>query len=311
MTASLPTLDRPSCPLCNSVDHRSLYRGRDDRYGHPDEYPINYCPSCDLAYLGRIVTAESTKTLYAEHYPHTCVKAGYFWNSHWSRRLARWLDGNINPMQCVKPTDTVLDVGCGPGVLLMQARSIGAAAMGLEIDPAAVAAAQSRDLEVELSTVEDFAQTTNRRFTKVILNQVIEHVPNPMATLEACRSLLRPRGRIVMTTVVYGSWLQRRTGTQWIGWHVPYHIHWFSPRALTSLAKRCGMCVTKVIRRTPANWFLAQCRLSRRSDAEPSRRSFLAEFPLWKRALVAPVVRTCDALATPDAIMLELSIEKQ
>ncbi len=84
------------------------------------------------------------------------------------------------------PAGRLLDVGCGHGLMLDEARTRGYDVLGLELSR--TAAAHARDalgLHVREEPVEAFAAAAEERFDVIVLADVIEHLEDPAATLEA------------------------------------------------------------------------------------------------------------------------------
>ena len=100
----------------------------------------------------------------------------------------------------------VLDVGCGGGLICEPLRRLGARVTG--IDPAqenidaAKAHAKTSDLEISYraATVEDLA-AESATFDAVVCLEVVEHVPDVPAFLQACAELVRPGGQMILSTI--------------------------------------------------------------------------------------------------------------
>jgi hypothetical protein len=57
----------------------------------------------------------------------------------------------------------------------------------------------------------------------------------------------------------------RLSGSRWINWHIPYHLHHFSLETFSRLAQRCGYRVVRARTVTPNLWSILQVRASRQS----------------------------------------------
>ncbi len=112
------------------------------------------------------------------------------------------------PLGGLKPLDglTVLDIGCGGGLVSEPVTRMGARVMG--IDPGAEnveaarthAADQGLAIDYRITTVETLA-AEGRQFDVVLCLEVVEHVPNPAAFIELCASLVRPGGMMIASTI--------------------------------------------------------------------------------------------------------------
>lgn len=101
----------------------------------------------------------------------------------------------------------VLDVGCGAGLLSEAMAGAGARVTGLDLSPELVEAAKLHQLEsgagVEylLQSVESLAQSHAGTFDAVTCMEMLEHVPDPAAIIAACARLVRPGGRVFVSTL--------------------------------------------------------------------------------------------------------------
>jgi hypothetical protein len=75
------------------------------------------------------------------------------------------------------------------------------------------------------------------------MSHVIEHVTDPVATLEKCKGLLRQGGRLTVTTPNARSLGHAKFGRNWRGLEPPRHLQIFSPRTLAGCAEQAGFKV--------------------------------------------------------------------
>jgi len=110
----------------------------------------------------------------------------------------------------------VLDVGCATGYLAAALAARGCPVVGVEADPAAAAAATAGGACAEVVTgdVETAdcraALTTRAPFDAVVAGDVLEHLRDPWAALAFLASLVRPRGRVVVSVPNISHWTGRR-----------------------------------------------------------------------------------------------------
>lgn len=118
---------------------------------------------------------------------------------------------------------TLLDVGCGHGLLLDEARRRGWSVRGLEL--AAAARAHATDvlgLEVADATLETLDPAYDGGLDAIVLADVIEHLDDPVGAVRAVAALLRPDGVLCVVTPDPSSRTARLAGERWWG-YLPAH----------------------------------------------------------------------------------------
>jgi SAM-dependent methyltransferase len=139
------------------------------------------------------------------------------------------------------PAGRLLDVGCGPGLLLDEARARGYDTVGLELSRDA--AAHARDalgLDVRELPLEEFDEP--EAFDAVVLADVIEHLEDPVEGIERCARLLRPGGALCIVTPDPSSLAARVAGRRWWG-YLPAHTCLLPRRTLRELLLARGLIV--------------------------------------------------------------------
>lgn len=155
------------------------------------------------------------------------------------RRLRTMYLGDMAPGK-------LLEVGCGSGRFLHRMRRLGWNVRGTEFDPEAAARIRLRyGLGVDVGQLHDLGYAADQ-FDAIALSQVVEHVHNPVQLLAECRRLLRPGGRLVLTTPNARSVAHRRYGRAWRGLETPRHLHLFTPSALAASARAIGLTVVQL-----------------------------------------------------------------
>ncbi len=101
---------------------------------------------------------------------------------------------------------SVLDVGCGGGLLCEPLARAGAAVTGVDASAAAIEAARAHAAEKNLAidyraqSVEQLAQEAGR-FDVILNMEVVEHVANMPDFVRLCAGLLKPEGVMVVATI--------------------------------------------------------------------------------------------------------------
>jgi len=102
---------------------------------------------------------------------------------------------------------TVLDVGCGGGILAESMAKRGASVTGLDRSPKAlgVARTHAEQASVSLDYVESDAETWSlehvNAYDVVTCLEVLEHVPDVIGTVKACANMIKPDGLFFFATL--------------------------------------------------------------------------------------------------------------
>jgi len=92
---------------------------------------------------------------------------------------------------------TVLDVGCGGGILAESMAQRGAQVTGIDLSDKALKVAQLHVLESGVAldyrhtSAEDFARERPQHYDIVTCMELLEHVPDPASTVRACATLAK------------------------------------------------------------------------------------------------------------------------
>jgi 2-polyprenyl-6-hydroxyphenyl methylase / 3-demethylubiquinone-9 3-methyltransferase len=102
---------------------------------------------------------------------------------------------------------TVLDVGCGGGILAESMAARGAVVTGIDLAAESLGVAKlhlresGRQVEYRLVSAEDLAREQQHGFDVVTCMELLEHVPNPRSTVLACATLVKPSGYVFFATI--------------------------------------------------------------------------------------------------------------
>jgi 2-polyprenyl-3-methyl-5-hydroxy-6-metoxy-1,4-benzoquinol methylase len=272
-----------ACALCGRPGS-PRYQGLHDRLfdvpaptASPEGWSLLACTDCRLVWLDPMPEGDNARALYESYYTHEddpsldsplyravtrgipAARMGYPEppaTDTVERALASALSW-IGPLReiaehavmwlPVSRRGRLLDVGCGSGAFLERMRDFGWQVAGVEPDPGGRTAASTRlgTAGTVVASLEDEALPSSS-FDAITLSHVIEHVPDPVATLRQCHRLLAPGGLLVCVTPNAASLGARSFASSWLHWDPPRHLHVFGPEALERAVREAGLEVQRV-----------------------------------------------------------------
>ena len=147
----------------------------------------------------------------------------------------------------------VLDVGCGGGILSESMSRKGAEVTGIDLGEKALKVAQLHGLEsgvkvdYRLISVEALANEMPQSFDVVTCMELLEHVPDPAAVVEACTKLLKPGGTVFFSTINRNpkAYMYAVVGAEYVLNLLPRGTHeyekFIKPSELVSWCRQAGL----------------------------------------------------------------------
>ncbi len=240
------------CLLCASAA-RSLHPTQPG-YREGTSFEILHCPTCDTSFA-RPMAVDSA--IYDAIYAHPDEISGYDRYANYARAvlevpdplayLADSEDVYWSIRSCVeqlKPGARILEVGSGLGYMTYSLLKAGYDVTGMDISKVAVENANARygphyqEADLAVWSVQKAGE-----FDMVLMAELIEHVPEPLKFLEMAAKLLRPGGRLVVTTPnksFYPKWML------WESDPPPVHLWWFSESSMRVFAQKLGLGIAFV-----------------------------------------------------------------
>lgn len=148
---------------------------------------------------------------------------------------------------------TVVDIGCGGGILAESMAKSGANVTGIDLSEKALKVADLHSLEsgvqvrYELIAAEDLAEREAGRFVVVTCMEMLEHVPDPAAIVAACAKLAKPGGQVFFSTINRNpkAYLHAVIGAEYLLRMLPKGTHdyakFITPAELSRFAREAGL----------------------------------------------------------------------
>ena len=147
----------------------------------------------------------------------------------------------------------VCDVGCGGGILAESIAKKGATVTGIDLSEKALKVADLHSLEsgikvrYELISAEELAAREAGQYDVVTCMEMLEHVPDPAAIVQACAKLVKPGGHIFFSTLNRNpkSYLFAIIGAEYVLGLLPRGTHdyakFITPAELSGFARKAGL----------------------------------------------------------------------
>ncbi|MDD5111135.1 MAG: class I SAM-dependent methyltransferase [Candidatus Altiarchaeota archaeon] len=159
------------------------------------------------------------------------------------RKFAAVIMGEVG---CFKRSGSLLDVGCGDGILLDYARSRGFSVRGIDLNESKAAYARTH-LKLDVTTGNFMEFDFEKRFDVVVMNHVIEHVEDPVALLSRAREAAAEDGIVVVGTPNVDGWIRTLLGRRWYPYCPGDHVYLYNPKTLARVIGESGLELRKML----------------------------------------------------------------
>jgi SAM-dependent methyltransferase len=263
------------CPACEASPTSAVYVAKEMMMGLREAFSYRQCSRCQSLWLPN--PPSDLARFYRDGYysmngdtdarskvsrPHAVAVAGLLrvparaidqlsYLTQVKPEFVQWLAG------IATPASKIADIGSGEGLLIRKMARYGFKNLW-GVDPFIAGDVDDGPVHLRRAVIEDIEDT----FDVVMLNHSLEHVPDPLATLEAVRQRLRTNGSaVVRIPVVAQAW--QMYGTDWVGLDPPRHLTVPTEKGMRMLAERAGFSVVRVFYDSYALQFSASERYQR------------------------------------------------
>jgi SAM-dependent methyltransferase len=233
----------PPCPACGAGLRRWRTATASDSRAPRPRYELARCGGCGTAVTLDPPSPEEAAALYEGGAYSTPPGA---------------IDALIEPLRRLGETDRmralrglpagarVLELGAGDGRFVARMRAAGLDARGVEPSPSARARARERGIELRVAAPWEADPASGRRTARppedaIVIWHVLEHLPDPVATLGHARQALGSGGRLVVAVPNLASLQAHLGGDCWFHQDVPRHRLHLTPVGLIAMFARAGL----------------------------------------------------------------------
>jgi SAM-dependent methyltransferase len=230
-------ITRSACPACGGAlrpKFVAVCKGM--------EMPVSRCDGCGSYIKNPFFDGAELAALYAHYAQH---------ESHYTPPPGE-MDTLVEKVkrieQYLPERGVLLEIGCGRGYMLLEARKRGWDARGLEIEGSARnnLLPGLADALTYVRSEEGFGVLEAGRYDAICSYQVFEHLLDPEAAFAQWSRALRPGGVLVVDTPNGGSLGARLHGPAWVHHATKEHFVLFTERALRGLCRAYGLDVVGV-----------------------------------------------------------------
>lgn len=152
----------------------------------------------------------------------------------------------------------VLDVGCGGGLFSEALAASGASVVGIDLAPEVLGVARlhllesGRQVDYRESGAEALAAAEPASYDVVACMEMLEHVPDPAAVVQACADLLKPGGQLFLSTInrTPSAFALAIVGAEYVARLLPRGTHRYQqflrPSELDTALRRSGLVLREV-----------------------------------------------------------------
>jgi len=244
-----------TCRICGNSDNNLQHHAKEMMFGTRDEFEYLECGNCGCLQI------EEIPEDFEKYYP----KANYYSYSNneigrikiYAKKLLAsnllrkksfigfWLEKLFGPpfdTKWFELTDTnfdssILDVGCGSGVLLKNLQIAGFTNL-TGADPYINKDILHGDgLKIYKKHIDELSGI----YDLIMLHHSFEHFPEPLESLQNMEKILAPTGHILLRIPVFPSYAWTKYGTSWVQLDAPRHFYLHSLRSIQILARKVDM----------------------------------------------------------------------
>lgn len=238
------TIERKKIVYCNLCAHTK----------HQPHCPENglglvKCKNCGLVFVGEQPEPQELYALYGETYFHNDESGVVGYNDYIAdeANIRKTVNKRFEIIEEYTDKGRLLDVGCAMGFFIDEAHKRGWEVAGLDVSQFAAEYVKERfGHDAYNGSLLDF-DFPEDSFDLVTMYDVIEHVPDPKAYVQAVAKIIKQGGIFELATPDIGSIPARLTGKSWIGYKLSEeHVYYFSVKTLTRLLDEAGFDVVNV-----------------------------------------------------------------
>lgn len=212
------------CIVCNSKKLKKLNK-------YYDQKGLIKCKNCGFVFMEKIPTESELNNYYSSY--------AYEGEQYLSPLTIESYNTTLDEFEKYRKTNNLLDVGCGRGFFLEEAKKRGWNVFGTEYSDTAIKLLQSKGITTFQGQISDYNLPVNE-FDVITSFEVIEHINNPNEDLKAINQLMRKGGLFYCTTPNFNSLMRYYLKTDYNVIHYPEHLSYYTKKTLNKVVEQNG-----------------------------------------------------------------------
>lgn len=209
------------CLICSHTESKSVML--------KNNADLVKCTSCGFVYFKQIPSGEELENYYK----------GYGRNDYLSPITIKRYNEILDKLEPYRKTGKLLDVGCGIGYFLEEAKKRGWQVHGTEYTDKAIEICESKGIQMKKGVL-NINNYTAGEFDVITSFEVIEHINNPLDEIQKFNTLLRSGGVVYITTPNFNSLQRLQLGEKSTVITYPEHLSYYTPSTLSFLFSKLG-----------------------------------------------------------------------
>jgi SAM-dependent methyltransferase len=219
-----------ACAWCGSIE--SIWRATNRDYISGQGFGLLECAGCGLLRTNFQADSASLGQYYDAAY---YGQGGRRFPAPMEAAIRWFREERVRAILAQQPAPgRILDIGCGRGLMLAALQRRGWEVVGTEFAaPLAQAVAAEHGFPVYADADLSNLALPAQQFDVITLWHVLEHLPDPLATLQEVRRLLKVGGLLVIEVPNLESWQAQVGGGRWFHLDCPRHLYHFGAQDLS------------------------------------------------------------------------------
>jgi len=258
-STQLQYVDIKQCPLCGSAEKQLLFKAKDILMGQPGEFAVEQCVKCNFRFTNPRPSFENIFDYYTKDYhcyrddrtstnkiiePLPTQKMTvtdsikyHFHGGFWGSR--GWVLPNL------PKGAKILEIGCGGGGFIRECISHGWDTIGTDLNSELESTITSMGAKF-IKTTLPIIDLPDNSLDAVFAWQVLEHLYQPIETLEEIKRVLKPNGIFAFSVPNSDCWQFHFFKDKWAGLQVPTHVSHFSAKSIQQVVEKSGLNVINI-----------------------------------------------------------------